>query len=155
MTETRFALSLRKHIAYIRENINKVMRELSERALHHDDSKWSEQERPLYEKSDEAVNFYGKEIKSYEELLKITNPIVAPAIEHHFKVSRHHPEHYKYGINDMNLIDIIEMVCDWHSSAKTRGLPLDCKFNYERFGIDKQLQSIIENTLKFLENEKS
>ena len=152
MSETRFTKSLAKHIGFIRDDLIEIIHQLYLRALHHDDSKWTDDERPYYEKSDEAVNFYGKDIDSYEELLKITAPITAPAIKHHFEVSKHHPEHYKNGVNDMSLVDIIEMVCDWHSSAKTRGLPLDCEFNFKRFGIDEQLQKIIENTIKELDN---
>jgi hypothetical protein len=37
---------------------------------------------------------------------------MAPALKHHYENNRHHPEHFKNNIDDMNLIDLIEMLCD-------------------------------------------
>ena len=43
----------------------------------------------------------------YEEHLKILDS----SLKHHYSANRHHPEHFKNGIMDMHLIDIIEMFC--------------------------------------------
>nr|DAO90622.1 MAG TPA: hypothetical protein [Caudoviricetes sp.] len=147
--ETNFTRSLSIHIKYIRDDILKIINGLYDRALNHDNSKWSDAERPYYEKTEHIET---KNLKSYKEVLEATYDIVAPALDNHIKLNRHHPEHHKNGINDMNLIDIIEMVCDWHSSAKTRQLPLDIKYNVDRFNISPQLEKIIKNTVKLLDD---
>lgn len=147
--ETKFTKSLSTHIQYIREDILKIIHKLYERALNHDNSKWSDAERPFYEKSNEIEL---ENMTSYKTILEATRDIVQPALDNHYKLNRHHPEHHKNGINDMNLIDIVEMVCDWHSSAKTRGLPLDVNYNVQRFNISPQLEQIIKNTIDFLNN---
>lgn len=42
---------------------------------------------------------------------------VNAAIEHHKKINLHHPESHK-DVNDMELLDIVEMVCDWTAMAQ-------------------------------------
>lgn len=55
----------------------------------------------------------------------------------------------------MNLIDVVEMVCDWYAASLRsdtdfeKGLELNCK----RFEIDDQLAKIIYNTYKDLFKE--
>lgn len=77
-----------------------------------------------------------------------------PALDHHYAHNRHHPECHADGVNDMTLIDLIEMVCDWTASAK-RNASGDVRkgldFNAERFGISPQLLRIIKNTVEFLD----
>jgi len=41
-----------------------------------------------------------------------------PAIEHHYKNNRHHPEHFNNGIDEMNLVDLIELLCDWKAASE-------------------------------------
>jgi len=41
-----------------------------------------------------------------------------PALEHHYALYRHHPEHFQNGIDDMNLIDLVEMFADWKASSE-------------------------------------
>jgi hypothetical protein len=41
-----------------------------------------------------------------------------PVLEHHYANNRHHPEHYKNGLNGVNLIDVIETFGDWFVSSK-------------------------------------
>lgn len=55
-------------------------------------------------------------------------------------------------INDMNLIDVIEMVCDWcAASARSQtGIHKGLLMNKERFGIDDQAFGMIERTVNEL-----
>ena len=66
----------------------------------------------------------------------------------HYKNNRHHPEHFENGINDMTLIDIVEMVCDWMAAAEKNGNYVDLDGLAERFGISEQLVNIIANHLR-------
>jgi hypothetical protein len=44
---------------------------------------------------------------------------LAPALDdHHYPKNRHHPEHFEDGMNDMNLLDLIEMLADWKAASE-------------------------------------
>jgi hypothetical protein len=74
---------------------------------------------------------------------------VAPALEHYYRENSHHPEHYGHaGVTGMDLFDVVEMVCDWMAGARRN--PADggkLAFNVEKFGIERQLASIIANAI--------
>jgi len=61
---------------------------------------------------------------------------IKPAIEHHYAKNRHHPEHYKNGIQDMSALDQLEMICDWCAACKKHkdGNPIQsAAINAKRF----------------------
>ena len=81
-----------------------------------------------------------------------------PALDHHYANSRHHPEHFPKGINDMNLVDIMEMICDWKASSerqKDGNLLKSIEMNAQRFGYDDQLKQIFINTAKLFDEQES
>lgn len=83
--------------------------------------------------------------KEYKECLKK----LKPTLDHHYGNNSHHPEHYKNGINDMNLFDLIEMFCDWKAAVrrnKNGNLQKSIDINEERFKMDKFLADIFRNT---------
>ena len=76
------------------------------------------------------------------------------ALQHHYAANRHHPEHFTKGIDDMTLIDIIEMLCDWKAASLRQNdgnLLKSIEINAQRFGYDDQLKRIFINTAKLLE----
>ena len=76
------------------------------------------------------------------------------ALQHHYANYRHHPEHFAKGINDMNLIDIAEMLCDWKAAAMRQNdgnLLKSIEMNAQRFGYDDQLKQIFINTARMLD----
>jgi hypothetical protein len=77
------------------------------------------------------------------------------ALQHHYDKNAHHPEHYKNGIEDMNLIDIMEMFCDWRAASMRHNngnLRKSIEINGERFNMSPQLVKIFENTVGILED---
>lgn len=77
-----------------------------------------------------------------------------PALDHHYAQYRHHPQHFQNGINDMNLIDIVEMLADWKASSERQqngNLLTSIEINAERFNISDQLKQILINTAKSLD----
>ena len=67
---------------------------------------------------------------------------------------RHHPEHFPNGINDMNLIDVLEMFCDWVASSKRHNdgnILKSIDINKERFNMPDELVSIMRNTAAYFE----
>ena len=74
-----------------------------------------------------------------------------PILDHHYKNNRHHPEYHKNGIDDMNLIDLVEMFCDWLAATKRHAdgdIMKSIKHNKDRFKMNEQLVKIFENTAK-------
>jgi hypothetical protein len=78
---------------------------------------------------------------------------MGPALDHHYANNRHHPEYHDNGIDDMNLIDVLEMIADWKASTlryKDGDIIDSIAINKKRFGISDQLAKIIENTVPLL-----
>jgi hypothetical protein len=57
----------------------------------------------------------------------------------------------------MNLIDLIEMLCDWKAATlrhKNGDIYESLEINSKRFKYDKQLKNIFKNTIDFIETMK-
>jgi hypothetical protein len=127
--------------------LSKFAGELSYRSAVHDNSKFSPEEFDVYAANVQHFNKYVFDTKEERELRER----IEPGAVHHRKRNRHHPEHFENGIDDMNLIDVLEMLVDW-KSASTRtpgdslrkGLPI----LKEKYNISPQLLKILENTAK-------
>ena len=142
----------RKHIANVVKFMNIIVTELLLRAQNHDASKLESPELELFTIWTEklAACTYGSE--TYKEFLEQ----LKPALEHHYASNKHHPEHYKNGINDMTLVDLVELLVDWGSACKRHNdgnLRKSIEINSKRFGIDSQLTKILENTASLLDVE--
>lgn len=73
---------------------------------------------------------------------------------HHYASNRHHPEHFSKGVDDMTLVDIVEMLCDWKAASLRQNdgnLLKSIEINAKRFGYDDQLKRIFINTAKLLD----
>src|SRR6478609_10844443 len=126
-----------QHIQLVQRLLHSVVRELMYRGENHDQSKLKDPELagfnaivPLL-----ATLTYGS--PEYKATLKSQEPVIA----HHYAHNRHHPEHFENGIDGMNLIDLLEMACDWEAAARRKGgHAIDSLvINSERFNIDRQL----------------
>lgn len=74
-----------------------------------------------------------------------------PALEHHYKVNRHHPEHYANGIYGMNILDATEAFFDWKATSDEQinsDFAKGLKINEERFEYSPELTLIFNNTAK-------
>ena len=128
-----------------------IVKELLDRSIDHDNSKLTPEELDGYVKNgailDNAV-IGTQEYNDTLELMKKYNNI-------HYNRNRHHPEHFSNGIDDMNLIDIIEMFSDWCSVSDIKNTDvLEVMENvlFKRFDIDEQLCNVIKNTIIYLRN---
>lgn len=139
-----------KHIERVRHYIRFVTDRLTLRGVKHDAIKLESPEVELFAEhtkclADTAYN--SDKYKAHLAALK-------PALDHHYANSRHHPEHFAKGINDMNLIDIVEMLCDWKASSerqKDGNLLKSIEQNTSRFNYDDQLKQIFINTAKLFD----
>ena len=134
------------------KNVGKCMMDVAYnimlRAMKHDESKMSEDEKPYYVNPVYRLNTGEVEYGSDE--YKTLTAEMGKGWEHHATHNDHHPEFFNADdpLSAMNFIQLIEMLCDWKAASMRRGndplLPLD------RFDIDRRLKSIFKNTLEFL-----
>jgi hypothetical protein len=141
-----------RHIETVRNYINVVIKELLNRQETHDQSKLQSPEIEVFDKYTPLLRnvTYGSE--EYKELMKP----MEKAIHHHNANNKHHPEHYLNGIQDMTLIDLIEMICDWKSSSLRHNdgnILKSIDLNQQRFGYTDELRQIFKNTVLLLETK--
>lgn len=139
-----------RHMEKVRNFINLVIKELMKRGELHDQSKLESPEQEIFEEYTQklAEMTYGSdEYKAALEKMK-------PALDHHYATNRHHPEHYKNGIDDMDLVDLVEMFCDWKAASMRHNdgnLRKSIEINGNRFGMSPQLIRIFENSIPLVE----
>ncbi len=167
-----------KHIEEVARQIDIVITELQNRAVKHDASKLESPEREIFDEYTPKLKGTTYGSKEYKQCLGG----MKTALDHHYAANRHHPEHFVYhecngcfkryyqevnvcnicgysqftkrpDIAQMNLIDIIEMVCDW-KAATLRHADGDIKksiaINKKRFESSDELASILLNTVEVL-----
>lgn len=138
-----------EHIKEVGKNINLFIKELIDRAEHHDASKLEEPELSGYAAAHTKlsdVEYQSEEYKKNLEALK-------PTIEHHYRYNRHHPQYHFNSIKDMTLVDLIEMLADWKAATlrnKNGNIYKSIDFNARKFDISPELQGILENTVREL-----
>jgi hypothetical protein len=130
-----------------------VADELLRRACEHDNSKFSPSEFEAYESAFAGFQQHAFGTEEYKAVIEE----IRPAVERHYAANDHHPEFFAGGVNDMNLVQIIEMVCDWIAASQRRhgDLGESLRINKARFTISDQLQRIIENTVEDLVDRKA
>ena len=142
-----------KHKWNVNLFINKIIDELMIRSLTHDDSKLESFEVDTFtEYTPKLANStYGS--YKYKQFLKE----MKPALDHHYAENRHHPEHFKNGIQEMNLIDLIEMICDWKAATLRHdngNIFKSIEINQKRFKYSDELKQIFINTMDCLQEER-
>lgn len=153
-SENDYMTHLFAHKLLIAKYLNPIASDIIKRSTTHDDSKLYGVEKELFLELDivDENTQYGED---YYKKLRDKN--VAVAIANHYMSNDHHPEHHSDGIEDMDLVQLLEMLVDW----KVGGLTLvsgdifdSIEKNISRFGIDDQLASILRNTAKkYLEGD--
>ena len=134
------------HIAKVEGYLSLCADLLRVRAITHDASKLQEPELSGYAGLSDALQGLTYGTPEHRAAFAPFKAIIA----HHYEHNSHHPEHYTGGINDMNLLDVIEMLCDWKAaSERGKGAFADSiRASVERFGIDGQLAGILTNTAR-------
>lgn len=145
--EVRYRRSLLGHKILVGKHMRAAVSALMWRAVVHDYSKFVPAEYDAFVSNQPIFENISYGTPEYRAALKA----IKPAIQHHYANNTHHPEHFEHGVSDMNLLDVLEMVCDWMAaSQRVPGDTLQLDQLKERFGISDQLMSIIEHTVKFL-----
>jgi len=133
------------HRRMVRKFILKIVWLLIKRAFTHDKSKLSKEEKPGFDKYTPmlAKMTYGSEI--YKQHLAA----LGETLKIHYSRNRHHPEFYSQGIKEMDLVDIVEMFCDWFAATKRHddgNIYASILKNKERFDYGDDIAFILNNT---------
>lgn len=110
--------------------------------MKHGQSKFGPEEKPLLESKKEL-----DQLVYMSDEYKAALENVQEAVLHHYRHNRHHPE-YHGGIENMNLIDLLEMLADWKAASEMQGSTI-AEFliqNRDRFKIPYQIYNLLENT---------
>lgn len=143
-----------RHIERVRNLLTRMAHELLVRGVQHDQSKLVSPEVEAFTEftSKLATCTYGSaEYEGYRKAMK-------PALDHHYANNRHHPEHWKNGVDDMNLIDVLEMLVDWKAASERHNdgnIRKSIEVNADRFGLSPQLVRILENTAELFVERQS
>jgi hypothetical protein len=137
------------HIEKVRGFLSDVQGNIAARQLIHDGSKLEEPEKSMYDEFTPKLrgSTYGSD--EYKGFLKD----MGAALQHHYQVNSHHPEHYPNSINGMSLLDVVEMLADWKAAGMRHAngnITQSLEINRKRFNISDQLFEIIQNTVKEL-----
>jgi len=145
-----------KHIMNVRNLLDIIVIELIKRAEEHDKSKLEDPELAIFIEYTPklAQSTYGSD--EYKQFLKE----MKPALDHHYANNRHHPEYFdaeadamlmQTPINCMNLVDIMEMLCDWKAATMRHNdgdIMKSIEINRDRFILSDQLVTILKNTVQ-------
>ena len=167
----------RDHISEVKKFLYDIIDELRSRAIYHDESKLESPEREIFDEYTPKLRdtTYGSyEYKGFLKEMKVALDHHYAANRHHpehfSKVWQCDDcgEEYAYSpdecricahvncfsrkadLNGMNLIDIIEMLCDWKAATMrhTNGdIIRSVEFNQDRFKYSDELKAIFLNTI--------
>lgn len=142
----------KEHIETVTIMIDVIINELIKRAERHDTSKLKTPEVEIFDEFTPKLagcTYGSKEYKGFLEGM-------GPALDHHYAFNRHHPEHFIKGIDGMNIIDLIEMLCDWKAATLRHDngdILRSINFNKKRFKMSDQLVSIFQNSTELFDKE--
>ncbi len=138
-----------RHIERVRNLLNICILDMLKRGELHDQSKLEEPEVALFTEYTPKLADCTYDSPEYNEF----KAAMKPALDHHYANNRHHPEHHKNGIDDMNLLDLLEMICDWKAASERHNdgnIRTSIEKNGNRFNMSPQLITIFENTADLL-----
>jgi hypothetical protein len=136
-----------QHIARVQGHGGTVLDDLSCRFREHDLSKLREPEKS-------AIDRVRPQLKTLPfgspEYVALKNEFA----QFHYKVNDHHAEFFPNGINDMTLLHLIEMMCDWKAATETNGpddgIMKSIQILKDKLGISPQLEQIMINTVDYM-----
>ena len=137
----------KQHIEAVQEFLTAIIWKLDERRAFHDRSKLESPEKESFDEFTprlKALTYGSDEYKSCLEAMR-------PTLEHHYAANSHHPEHWRNGVDDMSLLDVVEMLVDWKAATlrHANGNILESlEINRARFGLSDQLYTILKNTVE-------
>lgn len=134
------------HIEEVRFRLAEIGAKLKRRGRIHDVTKLESPEKEIFD----AMTPRLKTLTYGSDEYKASLAEMGLALDHHYRMWRHHPQHFEDGVNGMNLLDVIEMIADWKAASERHAdgdILKSLEINRERFKISDQLYSILVNTV--------
>lgn len=128
-----------------REDPRDIMRanhRLTIRAELHDLSKLAPPEREVFEVFTPKLKTLVYDSPEYKQALKD----MGEGLQHHYQYNSHHPEHHNNAVENMGLLDVIEMFCDWCAACDQKRVQLDIDKNVARWGIPADIARLLTKT---------
>lgn len=134
-----------RHSRRVDELLLQLIGDIQERVTKHDLSKMEDPEKKIFDEYTPKFkdSTYGSE--EYKSFLAG----MGEGLDHHYAHNRHHPEHFRNGVNSMTLVDLIEMLADWKAATERHDngdLNRSLVIQQERFNLSDQLLQILWNT---------
>jgi hypothetical protein len=128
----------------VRDFLDEFAAALLERGRVHDASKLADPEKAGFDR--ETPNL--KNLTFGSDDYKASLARLGDSLQHHYASNTHHPEHWPNGVAGMDLLDLVEMFCDWRAAAeRNANKTVNLQMCVERFKIEPQLASILANSL--------
>jgi len=138
-------ITSREHQGRVSELMSSVACEILRRGRSHDASKLVNPEKEAFESGADLTKLvYGT--PEYWQ----SRDSLGEALKHHYSFNDHHPEHFEKGVEAMDLVQLVEMICDWVAAVermKDGDISKSLEVNKERFGISDQLNQVFINTV--------
>ena len=134
-----------EHIATVQRFLGEAIGDLQARVSGHDRSKLEEPEKSMFDEFTPKLRdtTYGsEEYESYRAAM-------GEALQHHYEVNDHHPEHFENGVAGMDLIQVVEMLADWKAATLRHAdgdLGSSIRKNAERFGYGEEFEGLLWRT---------
>jgi hypothetical protein len=115
---------------------------LAWRALVHDASKLGRYERTEFARVLPYLRGTTYGTQAYRHWLDE----LGPALAHHYEANSHHPEHHDDGVAGMDLLDLVEMFCDWRAAVRRHrdgDIVESVEHNVERFTLGPTLAAVL------------
>lgn len=147
--ESVFMQKTLDHIRRVEENLRVFSKNLLDRGVRHDNSKFSHEERDRFIACTPVLERVQYGTPEYDQ----AKAELGDALKHHYENNDHHPEHHESGITGMNLLQLVEMFLDWEAAThrmKDGDLEKSIEHNQQRFSISPDLVQILKNTARDL-----
>jgi hypothetical protein len=136
------------HIGEVRTRLLAVAQDLIGRADRHDASKLVSPEVQVFDEYTPKLkdSTYGSD--EYKQFLVG----MGEGLKHHYAANDHHPEHFANGIEDMNLVQLLEMLADWKAATLRHAdgdLCRSIEQNAERFGYGDEIKRLLTHTASY------
>lgn len=140
-----------EHIHLVQIFLLRMAKALMDRAMAHDRSKFEPPEVEAFAVLTPRL----KNLTYGSEEYKAAIREMKPAIDHHYQKNSHHPEfHGEKGVCGMDLLDFVEMFCDWKAAGMRHAdgdIRKSIAHNANRFSMHPQLCAILENSIPLVE----
>lgn len=138
-----------KHIGAVQDLGGLVIKDFVRRLGRHDHSKLLPPEKACFDEISVRLRATPYGSPGYRETLAEFKP----ALEHHQTLNDHHPEAFADGIHGMNLLQLLELCCDWIAASR-RHLDGDVLqslvISQERFGMTDAEVALVERTIRYI-----